>query len=230
MTHINTKLPYFDKSSAMISNLVNKTWFSCYPCCQYIIYDNGSEFKLHFKALYESFGIKRKPTSAKNPQANDIMEWVHQVITTMLHTAELDMANTRETSDIDFLWTIPAWVIRSTYHTVLKASLWAAIFGQDMLFNIPFLAVWSKIGDHRQCQTELKTECDNHSHRDWDYKIGNQVLLRKDGILCKSESWYESRPWTFTSVHTNGTIRVQCRTKSEWYNIGRVTPFFNNQT
>jgi hypothetical protein len=29
-----TKLPYFDKSSAMISNLVNKTWFSCYPCCQ----------------------------------------------------------------------------------------------------------------------------------------------------------------------------------------------------
>ena len=41
-TQNNTKLPYFDKSSAMISNLVNKTWFSRYPCCQYIIYDNGS--------------------------------------------------------------------------------------------------------------------------------------------------------------------------------------------
>jgi hypothetical protein len=37
-THQNAKLPYFDKSSAMISNLVNKTWFSCYPHCQYIIY------------------------------------------------------------------------------------------------------------------------------------------------------------------------------------------------
>ena len=34
---INTKLPYFDKSSAMISILVNKTWFSRYPDCQYLI-------------------------------------------------------------------------------------------------------------------------------------------------------------------------------------------------
>jgi hypothetical protein len=41
-THNNTKLPYFDKSSAMISILVNMTWFSHYPHCQYIIYDNGS--------------------------------------------------------------------------------------------------------------------------------------------------------------------------------------------
>jgi hypothetical protein len=40
--------PYFDKSSAQISNLVYKTWFSRYPRCCYIIYNNGSEFKLHF--------------------------------------------------------------------------------------------------------------------------------------------------------------------------------------
>ena len=73
-THINTKLPYFDNSSTMISKLVNKTWFICYPCCQYIIYDNGSEFKLHFEALCESYGIKRKPTSVKKPQANAILE------------------------------------------------------------------------------------------------------------------------------------------------------------
>ena len=33
-THNNTKLLYFDKSSAKISNLVNKTWFSRYPHCQ----------------------------------------------------------------------------------------------------------------------------------------------------------------------------------------------------
>jgi hypothetical protein len=32
--------PYFDKSSAQISNLVYKTWFSRYPHCRYIIYNN----------------------------------------------------------------------------------------------------------------------------------------------------------------------------------------------
>jgi hypothetical protein len=46
----NTKVaePYFDKSSAQISNLVCKTWFSGYPGCQYIIYNKGSKFNLHF--------------------------------------------------------------------------------------------------------------------------------------------------------------------------------------
>ncbi len=38
----NTKaaIPYFDKSLAQISNLVYKTWFSRYPHCCYVIYDN----------------------------------------------------------------------------------------------------------------------------------------------------------------------------------------------
>ncbi len=73
-THNNTKLPYFDKSSTIISHSVNKTWFSHYPHCQYIICDNGSEFKLHFEALCKSFGIKRKPTSVKNPTAT-LLYW-----------------------------------------------------------------------------------------------------------------------------------------------------------
>ena len=148
----------------------------------------------------------------------------------MLHTAELDMANTVETSDIDVFLTNAAWAIRSTYHTVLKASPGAAIFGWDMLFDIPFLADWNKIGEHRQCQTDHNKERENRSCRDWDYKVGDKVLLRKDGILRKSESWYECDPWTITSVHTNGTIRVQCGTKSEQLNIRRVNPFFDNQT
>ena len=109
------------------------------------------------------------------------------------------------------------WAIRSTYHTVLKASPGPGIFGRNMfmLFDIPFLADWNKIGDHRQHQADLNTKHENRSRRNWDYKVGDQVLLRKDGILCKSESWYECDPWTITSVHMNGTIRVQCGTKSE---------------
>jgi hypothetical protein len=120
-----------------------------------MIYDDGSEFKLHFEALCKSFGIKRKPTSVKNPQANAILERMHQVITTMLCTAELDMVDTVVPSDKDAFLTDASWAIHSTYHTVLKASPGAAIFGRDMLFNIPFLADWNKIGDHRQIRQTL---------------------------------------------------------------------------
>ena len=77
-----------------------------------------------------------------------------------------------------------------------------------MLFNIPYIADWNKIGDYRQHQTDLNTAQENLQCADYDYKVGEKVLIRKDGILRKSESWYDSEPWTITSVHTNGTIRV----------------------
>ncbi len=80
----------FDKSSDRVAKLVNKTWLSRYPRCRYIKYDNGSEFKLHFEhlCLCDSYGIKRKPTTVKNPQANAILERVHQVLGQMLRTLE----------------------------------------------------------------------------------------------------------------------------------------------
>jgi hypothetical protein len=111
------------------------------------MYNNGSEFKLHFEYLCESYGITRKPTMVKNPQANGILERVNQVLGQMLRTAELDMANSVTPNDVDVILDNAAWTIHSTYHTVLKASPGAAIFGQDMLFDILFLADWNKIGE-----------------------------------------------------------------------------------
>ncbi len=70
----------FDKTSGHIARLFNKTWLSRYPRCCYIIYNNGSKFKLNFEYLCETFGIKRKPTMIKNPQANAILERLHQVL------------------------------------------------------------------------------------------------------------------------------------------------------
>ncbi len=65
-------------------------------------------------------------------------------------TSKLDMAKTVKASDIDVFLSDAAWAICSTYHTVLIASPDAAIFGQDMLFDILFIADWQKIGEHRQ--------------------------------------------------------------------------------
>ena len=78
-----------------------------------------------------------------------------------------------------------------------------------------------------QRQTNLKTKYENNSRVDYDYKVGGKVLIRKDGILHKTESWYDSEPWTVTSVHMNGTISVERGTKLERLNIRRVTPFLN---
>ncbi len=157
------------------------------------IYNNVSEFKLHFEYLCESYGIKRKPTRVKNPQANGVLKRVHQVLGQMLRTAELDMANSDTPNEIDVFLDNAAWAIRSTYHMVLKASPGAAIFGQDMLFNIPFMADWRKIGERRQSLNNHGNQPENAKQIDYDYKVGDKVLVINKGILRKAESAYGKR-------------------------------------
>ncbi len=120
VTNKNTKEAdmTFDKSSAQISILVYKTWFSRYSQRCYLIYNNGSKFKLHFRALCDSYDIKSKPTSVKNPHANAILEHIHAVVMNMLRTAEIDMTNSVKPSDIDVFLSDAAWTIRSTNHTI----------------------------------------------------------------------------------------------------------------
>ncbi len=160
--------PYFDKSSAQISNLLYKTWFSRYPCCWYIIYNNRSEFEFHFRSLCDRYRIKHKPTSVKNPQANAILERIHAVLGNTLRTSELDMAEMVKPSDIDVFLSDAAWAVCSTYHKVLKASPGAAIFGWDMLFDILFIADWQKIGEHRRGLTDLNNPRENKGRIDYE--------------------------------------------------------------
>jgi hypothetical protein len=94
-----------------------------------------------------------------------------------------------------------------------------------MLFDIPFIADWIQIGDYRQHRTNRSSKCENDKCVDYDDKVDDKILIQKDGILRKAESIWKKEPWTIKTVHTNGTIRIQCGTKSERINIRRVTPF-----
>jgi hypothetical protein len=154
-----------------------------------------------------------------------MLECLHQVLAQMLRTAELNMAETVTPDDVDVFLDNAAWSICSTYHTVLKASPGAAMFGCDMLFDILFIANWNKIGDYKQCQTDLNTARMNSKQVDYDYKVGDKVLLTEEGILHKAESPYSKEPWTIATVNTNRTIRIQRGTKLERHNIRRVRLF-----
>ncbi len=106
-----------------------------------------------------------------------------------------------------------------------------------MLFDIPFIADWQKSGEQRQQLTDLNNACENKGRIDYDYKVSQKVLdykvsqkllVQKEGNLQKSESIWHRKPWLITSVHTYGTITIQCRNKLELMNIRRVKPFVEN--
>jgi hypothetical protein len=92
----------------------------------------------------------------------------------MLRTSKLDVAEMVKHSDIYFFLSDVAWAVRSTYHTVLKTSPGAAIFGKDMLFDILFIADWQKIGEHRQKLTDLNNSRENEGRIDYDSKVGKK--------------------------------------------------------
>ena len=95
-----------------------------------------------------------------------------------------------------------------------------------MLFDIPFMADWRKIGERRQSLTNCGNQHESAKQIDYDYKVRDKVLLINKGILRKAESPKQKEYWTITTVHTNGTIRVTRGTKSERINVRRVEPYF----
>ena len=76
----------------------NNNWLCRYPQPYYIRFDNGSEFKAQFLETCTNYGVKAKMTTSHNPQANGIIEQVHQVLGNSLRT--LDVTNKQlETTD-----------------------------------------------------------------------------------------------------------------------------------
>jgi hypothetical protein len=94
-----------------------------------------------------------------------------------------------------------------------------------MLFDIPLIADWKIIGEHRQKLTDLNTALENKGRIDYDYKVGQKILVRNEGVLHEAESRWHKDPWTITTVHTNGTITIQRGNKEERLNIRRVKLF-----
>jgi hypothetical protein len=130
----------------------------------------------------------------------------------MLRTAELDMTETITESDIADFLTNAAWVVRSTYHTVLKTSPGAAIFGRDMLFDVPFLADWSKIGEFRQKQTDKNTVKENYDLSQTVYNLSQQHQLLceiRNGVIkmlkYTKELLIESNSYHHMKRHRRGS-------------------------
>ena len=86
---------------------------------------------------------------------------MHQTFGNMLRMSELNMTDSVNPEDVEDFLDNSAWALRSTHHTVLGSSPEAAIFGRDMIFNIAYIADWTKIGEYRQAQSKCNTDRKN---------------------------------------------------------------------
>jgi transposase InsO family protein len=74
-----------DKTSKQVTKTFERLWLSRYPRPRTCIHDCGPEFIAHeFQTMLEDTGIGSRPTSARNPQSNGIIERVHRTIAAVI--------------------------------------------------------------------------------------------------------------------------------------------------
>jgi hypothetical protein len=117
-----------------------------------------------------------------------------------------------------------AWAIRSTYHTVMEATPGQLVFGRDMIYNLKSITDYERLRARKEKFIKLANEMENKNRVEYDYKIGDKVLLYRDGILRKAESPTEG-PYNIIEVYTNGTVKIQRGIVQERLNIRRIKPF-----
>ena len=90
------------KRANVVANVLEKTWLTRYPRPSVITLDRGKEFMAEVKKMIRNdYGIKKRPITVKNLQANSILERVHQMILNILRTFKIhDMEWTFGCNDV----------------------------------------------------------------------------------------------------------------------------------
>ncbi len=136
------------------------------------------------------YGIKGKPITVRNPQANAIVEQIHQVIGNIIRTLELESNYLDEEDPWMGILATTMFAVRSTYHTTLKKTPGQLVFGRDMIFNIQHVANWKFIRQNKQCHIDKNNKAENAKRVAYSYKEGDLVLLLR-GTENKYEAPYQ---------------------------------------
>ena len=65
---------------------------------------------------------------------------------------------------------------------------------------------------------------ENKKHQEYNYSVGDKVLIVKDGKLQKMETLKEG-PHEIIQIFANGTVTIQHGIVQEHMNIWRLVPF-----
>jgi transposase InsO family protein len=210
--------------SDTVANKIEQEWLSRYPWPTQITYDRGSAFVgTEFQSMLDDYNIKRKPITVRNPQANAIVERVHQTIGNIIRTFEIQTSYLDESDPWKGILSATAFAIRCTYHTTLQCSPGQLVFGRDMIFNIIHTANWEIIRQHKQNLIEKNNVRENAKRIPHTYSAGDKVMLHK-GTENKYEQPY-SGPHRIIATYPNGTVTLQVGPVQDRVNIRRIHPY-----
>ena len=214
-----------NKDASNIANLVEQTWLTRYPWPMELTYDRGTEFMGEFALMIEEdYGIKRKGTTVRNPQANSILERVHQTFGNIIRTFEVHHSEMTSESPWDGILSATMFALRATYHLTLQATPIQLVFGRDAMLNVQFQADWQLIKQLKQKQIHQDNLKENKRRIPHEYKIGDKVLYLIQPKGKYNENPYKG-PYEITKINNNGTVQIHKGAIYETVNIRLLKPY-----
>ena len=213
------------KQADQVANALEQRWFSRYPWPRNVIHDRGTEFmaEVH-EMLTNDYGCDVNRITTRNPQANAIVERVHQTIGNMIRTWFVNDPDLDEKDPYSGLLTAVAFATRATVHTTMNASPSQLVFGRDAILNTKFHADWEIIKKQKQQRINKNNATENAKRIPHHYQIGDKILLKEDPHRKFGKNAY-SGPYHVTRIGNNGTLRYQKGNVEDVINIRNVTPY-----
>ena len=207
----------------LVANQVELTWLTRYPLPEKVILDRGNEFLAEFKELMvNDYGITVKPITARNPQANAILERVHQTIGNIIRTFRVQEMVLDDDNPWDGILSATMFALRATVHTTSQYTPAQLVFGRDSVLNVRHEANWKLIKERKQKLINRGNESENKNRVLHEYKVGDKVLL---AWKTKFNQDAYIGPYTITAVRNNGTVRARKGNVTDTFNLRNITPF-----
>ena len=206
--------------------MIEQTWLTRYPWPDQVVYDRGSEFLAEFqKMITRDYNVTKKPITVRNPQANSIVERVHQTMGNMLRTFQVQKLQLDPDDPWSGILSAIAFGIRSTVHTTTKATPMQLVFGRDAILNIRHVANWRYIVEQKQKLINQNNKRENSKRKNHRYKVNDYVLV-KLGQAAKYGTDSYKGPFQVTKINSdNGTARLTMNNVTDTYNLRNIVPY-----
>ena len=215
--------------AAATCDYIDRAWMCRYPWPKRCVHDGGPEFKREFQDHMERRGVKTVQTTSHNPTANGICERMHLTVQQLIRIyTNLHPPKTLEQARqiVDKALAAASHAMRINVTRALgHNSPGALAFGRDMLLDVPFIADWEAVRENRKLLVNENLRRTNQKRRRFDYQPGQQVLVRRPGILRKLNKRFDG-PFDIAKVHVNGNVTINRSPHIiERLNIKRIKPY-----
>ena len=172
--------------------------------------------------IHNDYGIKRRPETTRNPQANSVIERVHQTLGNIIRVYDYDALDEEDP------WSGPLsaamFALRATYHTTLQASPTQLVFGRDAILNTKFVADWHLIRKRKQRIINENNQRENDKRLAHEYQAGDSILYHVPTTNKYGKSPWQG-PYKILRVYDNGTVQVRMGALTDRVNIRNIRPY-----